>query len=69
MPRDPPVQEMIERVRTLPDPAVVAIQLVIERALFLVRRALAVPGQDVFARGWIARMVELKRAVEAAPGG
>ena len=56
-------------MRTLPDPGVVAIQLVIERAIFLVRRALAVPGQDVFAKGWVARMVELKRAVEAAPKG
>lgn len=65
LPRDAEMGELIEALRTLPDPGVVAIQLVIERAIWLVRRALSVPGQDAFAKGWIARMVELKRAVEA----
>ena len=69
LPRDSEIGEIVEAVRTVPDPGVVAVQLVIERAIFLVRRALSVPGQDVFAAGWIRRVVELKRAVEAAPKG
>jgi lysozyme family protein len=67
-PRDMKPHDLVVRARTLHAPTL-ALRLIVERAVFLVRRAFSVPGQDVFAKGWIDRMVKLKRAVEAAQGG
>lgn len=64
--RDAAASEVIAKVLEAPSASVIATELVVERALFLVRRALVTPGQDVFAKGWVSRMVDLKRAVEAA---
>ena len=69
LPRNAGIDAILERLPEVPDQGVVAIQMIVERAVFLVRRALVTPKQDKFARGWITRMVELKRAVEAAPKG
>jgi len=65
LPRDSKVTDVLERVR-LGNAGQVAIELVVDRAVFLVRRALVTPGQDAFLIGWVSRMRELKRAVEAA---
>lgn len=69
LPRDANPNAIAGALEAVPSQYVVAEMLVVERAAWLVRRALSVPGQDVFAVGWVKRLIELKRAVEAAHGG
>ena len=66
LPRDTGINQVIRSLVPVPCQRSVALNLIVERAIFLVRRALTAPRQDKYAKGWISRMVELKHAVEAA---